>query len=110
MCHNLGRGSRPRALNGYERRCPRAGTPLNAARLAANLSVSSPKVSSYIDLLADLLLVRKLRPYSTNLAKRPVKPPKLYVRDCGLPHAVLGIDSFKLWRGTPSSERAARAS
>lgn len=77
------------------------GTPLNAARLAANLSVSSPTVSSYIDLLADLLLVRKLRPYSTNMGKRLVKSPKVYVRDSGLTHALLGIDSFETLAGHP---------
>lgn len=77
------------------------GTPLNAARLAANLSVSSPTVSSYIDLLADLLLVRKLRPYSTNVGKRLIKSPKVYVRDSGLTHALLGIDSFETLAGHP---------
>lgn len=77
------------------------GTTLNAARLAANLSVSSPTVSSYIDLLVDLLLVRKLRPYSTNAGKRLVKSPKIYVRDSGLVHALLGIDRFEMLAGHP---------
>jgi predicted AAA+ superfamily ATPase len=63
--------------------------------------VSSPTVSSYIDLLADLLLVRKLRPYSTNTGKRLVKSPKIYVRDSGLTHALLGIDSFETLAGHP---------
>lgn len=77
------------------------GTTGNAARLAANLSVSSPTVSSYIDLLVDLLLVRKLRPYSTNAGKRLVKSPKIYIRDSGLVHALLGIDRFEMLAGHP---------
>lgn len=77
------------------------GTTLNAARLAASLGVSSPTVSSYIDLLVDLLLVRKLRPYSNNAGKRLVKSPKLFVRDSGLVHALLGIDGFEALSGHP---------
>ena len=67
------------------------GTPLNAARLAASLSVSSPTVSRYIDLLVDLLLVRRLEPFHANLGKRLVKAPKTYVRDSGVLHALLAI-------------------
>jgi uncharacterized protein len=53
------------------------GTPLNASRLATSLSVSSPTVSRYIDLLVDLLLVRRLQPFHANLGKRLVKAPKI---------------------------------
>lgn len=67
------------------------GTLLNASRLAAGLAVSAPTVTSYIDLLVDLLLVRRLRPWHGNLGKRLVKSPKVYVRDSGLVHALLGI-------------------
>ena len=77
------------------------GTMLNASRLAANLGVSSPTVSSYVDLLVDLLLVRKLRPYSNNAAKRLVKSPKIYIRDSGLVHALLGIGDFESLSGHP---------
>lgn len=77
------------------------GTMLNAARLAASLGVSSPTVSSYVDLLVDLLLVRKLRPYSTNVGKRLVKSPKIYVRDSGLVHALLGLGDFETLAGHP---------
>ena len=70
------------------------GTPLNASRLAASLSVSAPSVSRYLDLLVDLLLVRRLPPYHANLGKRLVKAPKMYVRDSGLLHALLGIPSW----------------
>ena len=67
------------------------GTPLNASRLATSLSISSPTVSRYIDLLVDLLLVRRLTPYHANLGKRLVKAPKIYVRDSGVLHALLAI-------------------
>jgi uncharacterized protein len=69
------------------------GTALNASRLAASLSVSAPSVSRYLDLLVDLLLVRRLQPFHANLGKRLVKAPKVYVRDAGLLHALLGIPS-----------------
>lgn len=77
------------------------GSTLNASRLASSLGVSSPTVSSYVDLLVDLLLVRKLRPYSTNAGKRLVKSPKIYVRDSGLVHALLGIGTFETLSGHP---------
>ena len=67
------------------------GTPLNASRLATSLSVSSPTVARYIDLLVDLLLVRRLQPYHANLGKRLVKAPKTYVRDSGVLHALLAV-------------------
>ena len=56
------------------------GTLLNASRLAASLSVSSPTVTNYIGLLVDLLLVRRLNPYFISTNKRLVKAPKVYVR------------------------------
>lgn len=67
------------------------GTPLNKARLAASLEVSSPAVARYVDLLADLLLVRRLPPWSGNIGKRLVRAPKVYLRDSGILHALLGL-------------------
>ena len=67
------------------------GTLLNASRLATSLSVSSPTVARYIDLLVDLLLIRRLAPFHANLGKRLVKSPKTYVRDSGVLHALLAI-------------------
>ena len=67
------------------------GTPLNASRLATSLSVSSPTVARYINLLVDLLLVRRLQPFHANLGKRLVKAPKIYVRDSGVLHALLAV-------------------
>jgi len=77
------------------------GTLLNSAQLARNLSVSSPTVSSYIDLMVDLLLVRRLPPFHANVGKRLVKSPKTYIRDSGLTHALLNIDTFDNLLGHP---------
>lgn len=77
------------------------GTLLNASRLASDLSVSAPTVTGYIDLLADLLLVRRLRPFYVNVRKRLVKSPKTYVRDSGIVHALLGITDSNSLVGHP---------
>jgi len=61
------------------------------ATLARALAVDGKTVASYLDLLVDLLLVRRLAPWHGNVKKRLVKSPKVYVRDCGLAHALLGI-------------------
>lgn len=68
------------------------GGLLNAAALARALAVDGKTVAAYLDLLADLLLVRRLAPWHGNVKKRLVKSPKVYVRDSGLVHALLGID------------------
>jgi hypothetical protein len=67
------------------------GGLLNAAALARALAVDGKTVAAYLDLLVDLLLVRRLSPWHANVRKRLVKSPKVYVRDCGLVHALLGI-------------------
>ena len=77
------------------------GTPLNSSRLSASLSVSAQSVTRYIDLLCDLLLVRRLPPYLNNAGKRLVKAPKIYVRDSGIMHALLGIDDYHALVGHP---------
>lgn len=77
------------------------GTLLNASRLATALSVSAPTITSYIGLLVDLLLVRKLPPYHININKRLVKSPKTYVCDSGLLHALLGIRDVTELMGHP---------
>jgi predicted AAA+ superfamily ATPase len=58
-------------------------------------------VTRYIDLLADLLLVRRVQPFHGNLGKRLVKSPKVFVRDSGLVHALLGIADFNDLSGHP---------
>lgn len=77
------------------------GTLLNASKLASGLSLSAPTVTGYIDLLADLLLVRRLPPFHGNTGKRLVKSPKIYVRDSGLAHALLGIETHNALAGHP---------
>lgn len=77
------------------------GAVLNAANLAAALMVSAQTVTRYIDLLVDLLLVRKLRPFGRNAGKRLVKSPKVYVRDSGLVHCLLGIADYNSLNGHP---------
>ena len=67
------------------------GGLLNAASLARALAVDGKTVASYVDLLVDLLLVRRLAPWHSNISKRVVKSPKVYVRDSGLVHALLGV-------------------
>ncbi len=67
------------------------GGLLNVAQLARNLGVDAKTAASYIDLLCDLLLVRRLQPWHTNTGKRLVKAPKVYVRDSGVLHALLDI-------------------
>jgi hypothetical protein len=63
----------------------------NAADPARSLGVSEPTARRYLDLLTGLYLVRQLQPWHANLSKRQVKAPKVYVRDSGLLHALLGI-------------------
>jgi uncharacterized protein len=69
------------------------GSLLNASRLASSMAVSAPTVTSYLGLLVDLLLVRRLPPHHVNVGKRLVKSPKTYIRDSGLTHALLGIET-----------------
>jgi uncharacterized protein len=77
------------------------GTMLNTARLGQGLAVTAPMAGRYIDLLVDLLLVRRLSPWSGNLGKRLVRSPKLYVRDSGLVHALLDIETGDQLLGHP---------
>ena len=67
------------------------GGLLNSAQFARNLGVDAKTAAGYLDLLVDLLIVRRLPPWHANLGKRLVKSPKVYVRDSGLVHALLNI-------------------
>jgi len=77
------------------------GGLLNASELGRSLMISTQTVTRYIDLLVDLLLVRRLRPYHANVGKRLVKAPKVYVRDSGLLHALLNIETLDRLSGHP---------
>ncbi len=74
---------------------------LNAANLARGLGMDAKTVAGYLDLLVDLLLVRRLPPWHRNAGKRLVKSPKVYVRDSGLAHALLGIRDKEALLGHP---------
>lgn len=67
------------------------GSTVNIAQLSRNLDVDTRTANAYLDLLTDLLLVRKLGPWHTNQGKRLVKSHKVYIRDSGLLHGLLGI-------------------
>ena len=79
----------------------RQGSMLNASDLARSLDSSARSVGRYVDLLCELFLVRRLAPYSANVGKRLVKSPKLYLRDSGMLHALLGISNLVDLAGNP---------
>lgn len=77
------------------------GGLLNASALAEGLGVSGQTVGRYLDLLVDLMLVRRLQPWHENAGKRVIKSPKVFVRDSGLVHALLGLGSLESVLGHP---------
>jgi predicted AAA+ superfamily ATPase len=79
------------------------GGLLNAAQLARGLGVSATTIAHYLDLMVDLLLVRRLAPRVANVGKRLVRSPKVYVRDSGLVHALLGLADKEAVLGHPAA-------
>lgn len=79
----------------------RQGTLLNASQIARSLEVSSVTVNRYLDLMVDLLLVRRVKAWSSNLGKRLVRAPKVYIRDSGVTHALLRISDYNTLLGHP---------
>jgi len=79
----------------------RQGSLLNASYLANAMEISARSINRYIDLFVDLMLARRLPPLHANIGKRLVKSPKIYVRDSGLVHSLLGISSFEALSGHP---------
>ena len=73
----------------------------NAATLAQGLGVDGKTVARYLDLMVDLLLVRRLPAWHRNVGKRLVKSPKVFVRDSGIAHALLGLGSKEQLLGHP---------
>ena len=73
----------------------------NASVLARSLGVDGKTVARYLDLLVDLLLVRRLQPFHANVRKRLVKSPKVYIRDSGIVHTLLGLDTWDDVLGHP---------
>jgi predicted AAA+ superfamily ATPase len=74
---------------------------LNTANLARALAIDNKTVTRYLDLLVDLLLVRRLQPWHNNAGKRLVKSPKVYVRDSGIVHALLRLPTREDVLGHP---------
>ncbi len=77
------------------------GGLFNAAQLARGLAVDGKTVTRYLDLLVDLMLVRRLQPFQGNLGKRMVKSPKVFIRDSGIVHALLNIPDREALLGHP---------
>jgi hypothetical protein len=77
------------------------GQMWNASRLASGFGVSAPTVQHYLDILEATYMVRRLPPLNANLSKRLVKSPKIYLRDSGLLHALLGLRSLEELAGHP---------
>ena len=77
------------------------GQTFNAASFARGLDVTGVTISRYLDLMVDLLLVRRLQPWTSNVGRRLVKAPKTYVRDSGICHALLGIEKLDDLFGHP---------
>jgi len=79
------------------------GGLFNAAQLARGLAVDGKTIARYLDLLADLMLLRRLQPFQTNIGKRLVRSPKVYIRDSGIAHALLNIGDYEALLGHPVS-------
>lgn len=77
------------------------GQMWNASRLASGFGVSAPTVQHYLDILEATYMVRRLPPLHANLSKRLVKSPKIYLRDSGLLHALLGLRNLEELAGHP---------
>lgn len=78
------------------------GSVLNQSTLAASMGVSVPTIKNYLDILEGTFVIRRLKPFHTNTKKRLVKSPKIYIRDSGLIHCLLGIESFNDLLGHPA--------
>jgi hypothetical protein len=73
----------------------------NASEISRSLGESPQTVKRHLDLLTGSFMVRQLQPWVENLGKRQVKSPKVYLRDSGLLHALLGVPSFRALEGHP---------
>ncbi|MBL4865741.1 MAG: ATP-binding protein [Pseudomonadales bacterium] len=78
------------------------GSVLNQSTLAASMGVSVPTIKNYLDILEGAFVIRRLKPFHTKTKKRLVKSPKIYIRDSGLIHCLLGIESHNDLLGHPA--------
>lgn len=79
------------------------GQQLNYSSIAKSLGLSVPTVSHAVQFLEEALLIRLLKPWSSNTGKRLIRTPKVYVRDTGMLHYLLGITTFDLLMGHPQA-------
>ena len=77
------------------------GETLNSSKLAANLEIDGKRVTTYVDMLTDFLLVRRIEPWHMNVKKRLVKSPRYYIRDSGILHRLLGIGNHQALLSNP---------
>ncbi len=77
------------------------GESVNYSKLGSNLDIDGKTIASYIDILIDLLLVRRLEPWHVNVKKRLVKSPRFYIRDAGILHRLLGIGDYNSLLSNP---------
>ena len=74
----------------------------NASKIAGSLGISAPTVKHYLDILEETFIVRQIQPYHSNLKKRLVKSPRVYIRDSGMLHTLLNIRTLEELYGHPS--------
>lgn len=77
------------------------GEAVNFSQLAGNLDIDGKTARHYLDILVDLLLVRRIEPWHTNVKKRLVKSPRFYIRDSGVLHRLLGISDYDALLSNP---------
>ena len=77
------------------------GQTLNQSKLAGSLDTTSPTIKSFIDMMVDTFMVRTLEPWYANIKKRLVKAPKVYIRDSGLLHSLLDIETMDQLQSHP---------
>ncbi len=78
------------------------GAILNQSGLASSMGVTVPTIKNYLDILEGTFVIRILKPFYTNTKKRLIKSPKVYIRDTGLIHCLLGIESYNDLLGNPA--------
>ncbi len=100
----LGVGVAPESMHRFWRMVAHQhGQLFNASAIANSLGMSNPTIARYLGTMASALMLRKLEPYHANLGKRLVKSPKVYVRDSGLLHHLLGIREINDLMGHPAA-------
>lgn len=77
------------------------GQTWNSSAIASSLDISHTTARSYLDILCDAFVMRQLSPWLPNLKKRMVKSPKVYIRDSGLLHSLLQIDTLVILQSNP---------